>query len=777
MPWRMVALSGAFAGGVVATDHFQLPANVSALAGVAGTIGLLTAWLRIRRAGEPAKGDLLPQLSGGVVILLLAGTFAIGVADLGLRSAALDRALVPRFSGKVVLIEGTLASDLEPSGRATGFRLKVRSVERQRTAERVYVRLFGETTRVELGDAIRVEGKVRALDAKNSFDAHLKRKRVTAVLTGSADTAVLIGRTRNPILNLAEHLRSRLEEVAVKSMPKADAGLLLGLTIGDERLIPDGVIEEFRTTSLSHLTAVSGANVAMVLAAVILVLRAAGTSKRTQIASGIATVLFFAVITRWEPSVLRATLMSIVAGSAFWFGRRSDPMSGLLVTFLALTAADPFLLWSVGFQLSFLAAAGIICFSPVLLARLKKWPRLLREALCVSLSAQLGVAPLLAFHFGHLSLVSVPANVIAFPVVAPITVLGMGAGLLGSIFVPAAIPLAFVARFFVSLLRGVASAFADLPFAYVSLPEINVTKLIVVYVLIIAAMLWLSGMRRVGSRVVVFAAAFLIVALVVPPAASEPPSGLRLTFMDVGQGDAALIESPGGARVLIDGGPDESLLAAHLRRRGVRRIDLLVVSHFHFDHAAGLQGAFDAAEVRRSIHPGVETPLIRRMSYAEGATSASSGDSFRIGDLLLEILSPTPTLREEASVESGARSGEGSSLNDASLVIRIPWAGSCALFTGDIEEAGQQELLEREKRAIDCTIMKAPHHGSARLEESFVDAVDPEWVPISVGRNDFGHPSLTAVKMFSDEGARVLRTDKQGDIVITVDDAGGVYQE
>jgi competence protein ComEC len=777
MPWRMVALCGVFAGGVVTSDLVQSPLEISVLAGLAGAFALIAGWLRIRRAGEPAKGDLLHPLSKGVVILLLTGTFAVGFADLGLRSAALDRALVPRFSGRAVLIEGTLASDPEPSGKATGFRLKVRSVEERRAAERVYVRLFGKPPRFDLGDAIRIEGKVRALDAKDSFDAHLRRKRVTAVVTGSADSVKLIRESRNPILNLAEHLRRRLEEACVRSMPKADAGLLLGLTIGDERLIPDEVVEDFRVTSLSHLTAVSGANVAMVLAAVILILRAAGTSKRAQIASGIATVLFFAVITRWEPSVLRATLMSIVAGSAFWFGRRSDPMSGLLITFLALTAADPFLLWSVGFQLSFLATAGIICFSPVLLERLKRWPRLPREALCVSLSAQLGVAPMLAFHFGQLSLVSVPANVIAFPLVAPITVLGMASGLLGSISVPAAIPLAFLARFFVSLLRGVASAFADLPFAFVSVPEVNVTQLVVVYVLIVAAMLWLSGLRRVGRQVVVLAAAFLVVGLIVPPASSEPPTGLRLTFLDVGQGDAALIESPGGARVLIDGGPDEKLLASHLRRRGVRRIDLLVVSHFHFDHAAGLQGAFDASEIRRSVHPGVETPLIRRMSYAKVATSSSSGDSFQIGDLRLEILSPTPTLREEASLESAAGSGEGSGLNDSSLVIRIPWAFSCALFTGDIEERGQQELLERERRSIDCTIMKAPHHGSARLEESFVDAVDPEWVPISVGRNDFGHPTLTALKMFNVEGARVLRTDKEGDIVLTVDDAGSVSHE
>lgn len=774
MSWRTLALAVFFAAGVVTSDLASPSWLPALLAGVAGAAALTAAWVSIRRRGEPPSGELLGRVSNTAAALLMLGTFAVGFSDLGLRSAALDQALAPRFNGRAVRIEGTLASDPERSGRATGFRLKARSIEETRARERIYVRLFGRVPDLALGDSMVVEGKIRSLDPSNSFDQSLRRRKITGLLTASAGSVGRRSSTKNPILVLAGHLRTRLEQVAKKSMNDADAGLLLGLVIGDERLIPEKIVDDFRATSLSHLTAVSGANVAMVLAAVVLVMRAFKVSKRAQITCGIATVLFFAVITRWEPSVLRATMMSVVGLSAFWFGRRSDPMGGLLITFLALTAFDPFLLWSIGFQLSFAAAAGIILFSPIFLERFEAWPKLVREALSVGLGAQIAVTPLLAFHFGRLSLVSIPANLVAFPLVAPITVLGMAAGLVGSVFVAAAQPIAVLAGIFVAMLRAVASLFASLPFASVAVPQIRAVHLILLYVVVVAAMLWLAGHSRIGRRVVVLAAAFLMFAVLIPPASSEPPDGLRITFFDVGQGDAILVESPREARVLIDGGPDGRVLASHLRRRGIRRIDLLVVSHFHYDHAAGLEGAFDVAEVRQAIHPGVPDPLMNRMSYRERLRESSAGDRFTIGELHLQVLSPDPALLQEATLAAMEAGGEGSALNDASLVIRVSWGGTCALFTGDIEETGQLHLIDKQRQAIDCTIMKAPHHGSARLDKSFVDAVDPEFVPISVGRNDYGHPTLTAIRMFNEQRARVLRTDREGDLVLTVDESGKV---
>ncbi|MBW3588785.1 MAG: DNA internalization-related competence protein ComEC/Rec2 [Actinobacteria bacterium] len=773
MPWQTLALSLFFAAGVLAADRIRPSPVVAFAVGVLGACALTGVWMLHRKNPEPAPTQLLPRLGLAAVVGALAAAAAVGFADLGLRSAALDRSLAPRLDGRVVRIEGKAASDPTPMGRAMAFRLKASSIEGTEVHERILVMVYGKTDVIALGDSVAIEGKLRALDPKDSFDRSLTRRKITAVLSGGS--VERLASTRNPVLVAAEHLRDRLALVAEKSLSRRDAGLLLGLTIGDERLIPKEVIEDFRATSLSHLTAVSGANVAMVLGALIVILRAFGTSKRSQIILGIGTVIFFAVITRWEPSVLRATVMSVVGLSVFWFGRRTSPMSALVLTFLLLAAVDPFLLWSIGFQLSFAAAFGIILLTPIFLDRLKGWPRILREALSVGLGAQIAVTPLLAFHFGRLSLVSIPANLVAFPLVAPITVLGMAAGAVGSLFPPAAAPMVEVAGIFVAVLRNVASFFADLPFAYVSVPEIEALRLVMVYALIGAAMVWIAGRRRLGRRASLVVVSVLLLAYLVPPASSEPPPGLRITFLDVGQGDAAIVQSPTGATVLIDGGPDDRLLAAHLRNRGIRRIDVALVSHFHYDHVAGLEGAFRTAEVRLAVHPGVPDPLMGAMSFRDRLTPSIAGDRFVVGDLVIEILAPDIALREEAiSAAADERQSEGSTLNDASLVVRIPWAGSCILFTGDIEEAGQSHLVEKHRRSIDCTVMKAPHHGSARLEEEFVDAVDPEFVGVSVGRNTYGHPSPTAMRIFQAEGARVLRTDRDGDLILEVDGMGKV---
>ncbi len=268
----------------------------------------------------------------------------------------------------------------------------------------------------------------------------------------------------------------------------------------------------------------------------------------------------------------------------------------------------------------------------------------------------------------------------------------------------------------------------------------------------------------------------VVLAALIVPAAGSPPAGLRVTFFDVGQGDAALVESPAGARVLIDGGPDRELVADLLRRRGATRIDLVVASHLHADHVIGLEAVVARAEVGLAVHPGVVTPLLEPLIRYEPFTSVRSGEKVTIGDLTVEFLGPSSesvTAATDAArlSESGP---EGSELNDASAVVRVLWGGECVLFAGDLEEGGQQELLDLHRHRVECTVLKAPHHGSGRLLEEFIDAVDPEWVVVSVGRNDYGHPSDKALAIFERAGAEVLRTDRLDDITVEIDAAGGV---
>jgi competence protein ComEC len=253
-----------------------------------------------------------------------------------------------------------------------------------------------------------------------------------------------------------------------------------------------------------------------------------------------------------------------------------------------------------------------------------------------------------------------------------------------------------------------------------------------------------------------------------------PPPGLRLTVFDVGQGEAALVESPDGFRMLVDGGPDPDAVAVRLARRGIRRLDLVVSTHDHADHAGGLPAVLRRLAVRATIAPLPGPRAGRGLPPGPGPQQALAGDRIVAGQVVVDVVGPPASLLEAAGAPAPGAGGEGSPVNNASLVLRVAWGRGCVLFTGDIEEEAQQALLDRPGAAVDCPILKAPHHGSARLLPAFVEAVDPEWVTVSSGRNTFGHPSATALALFGRAGASVLRTDRLGDIVLEMDRDGSV---
>jgi competence protein ComEC len=313
----------------------------------------------------------------------------------------------------------------------------------------------------------------------------------------------------------------------------------------------------------------------------------------------------------------------------------------------------------------------------------------------------------------------------------------------------------------------VAHAFASVPNAAV-LVELGVAQILIAYLLVVGIALWLARARRLARWAVVLALCIWILGLI-PPGTSAP-EGLRATFFDVGQGDAALVESPAGARVLIDGGPDPQFLAEALRRRGIRRLDLVALSHFHLDHVNGVPAVLESLDARMLVDPGVPDPLVNRLFRSRPPDASQEGDRFVIGDLVIDVLGPSRELRDLAALPSpdSGSGDEDSSLNNASLVLRVSWDGSCILFTGDLEETAQQALVDDHSPSIRCTILKAPHHGSPRIDQDFVEAVDAEFVVISVGRNDYGHPSRTALSLFEQEGGEILRTDRKGDVVLVI---------
>lgn len=756
---RTFVLALSYCIGILLADAVQPPFHVPLLTGVFAVVSLLLAWLIHR--GRADSSRLLPRLSWTVLVLFLLGAGGMGFANAGMRSAARQASLLLHFDGKAVSIEGSAASE-QLGGNGVAHVLKLRRLDGRSQTGRVLV--SSAEAALTLGDRVHGEVRLEAMDRSDSFESALYRRGVIMKAKGQLTRT---GSSHNPVLRAANAFRARMRRGVVDSLGSPDAGLLLGLTIGDESRIPARVIEEFRAAGLSHLTAVSGANVAIVLGAVVVICRALRLRYRWQIAFGLATLGFFVLVTRWEPSVLRASVMAAIALCSFFFGRRSQALNALALALVALSIADPFILWSIAFQLSFAASMGIIVLGPMLRVKLARLPSVAADALSVAIAAQAAVAPLVAVHFGTFSPWAVPANMLAFGPVAPATLLGFIGGAAANVSPVIARPFVVSAGPLVWLIRKVAEAFSNLPGATLLVPHDPLT-IGLICLLVLAVVLALDRRRQLARWPILAAAASLIFSNLAAVAKSDLPAGARITFLDVGQGDAALIESAGGARVLVDGGPDPHLLKTLLRREGVRRLDVVIASHGHFDHVNGLKGVLDGFDVRQALDPGVPVPLVEKVGTF---SRAQDGESYVVGDLEIQILGPSSQLREQS--ELSLSEPEGAEINDASIVARISWKNQCALFPGDLEEEGQRVLAERHPSAIQCSVLKAPHHGSGRLLESFVRSVKPKWVVVSVGRNDYGHPSRKALRIFRDSGARVLRTDRSGNVEVEFEEGGG----
>lgn len=771
-------MGGSFLGGLLVAGSVRPGSRLAFAIGLLGVLCLAAAWRLQARRPEPESGQLIPRLGGVGILLVVIGSSSLGFSDLGTRSAILAKSSLPKLEGKVVNLRGRLATDIQPLGRSWSFVIRSVTGDAGRFTGRVAVGAPVRPRGIGPGDLVEMQVKISRLDPNDPFDRMQARKGIVAGAL-LLEPATLIETTRNPLVNASNLFRDRMLSAAGAALSRNQAGLLAGLVIGDERGISSRVRNDFRASGLSHLTAVSGANLAMVLAALAGILSALRAPRRLSIVLGLMAIVLFTAIARWEPSVLRAAVMASVALAAFLFGRLSSPGHALGLALVGLLAFDPMMLWSAGFQLSFAATAGILWLRPPLIARMGPAPRWVSEPLAIAIAAQVAVFPLIALNFGRISLAAVPANLAAFGLVAPVTVLGLAGGLAAIVSADLAWPFMKLSGLLVDALAGLARIFGRSQLSQVAVPGFRFAQMVTAYLLIGGVWLLLVGRRRWARWPAVAATVLMIGASLVPVARGFLPENLRITFFDVGQGDAALIESARGARVLIDAGRDPELIAATLKRRGIDRLDVVVASHMQADHVAGLEAVLERINVGMALNPGIRAPANDGLAGTSSRTArmrpVTGGERITVGDTTLEFLGPSAEARSLANVKGQSRAGnEGPELNNASVVLRVVWGSGCALFTGDLEEGGQQEIIDRAPRSLDCTLLKAPHHGSASLLPEFVRAVDPEWVTVSVGPNSYGLPTGKAISIFRLAGARVLRTDRTGDIVMEMDRRGGV---
>lgn len=614
------------------------------------------------------------------------------------------------------------------------------------------LRMEGEAGPPQWGDRLKVEGHLSIFSRSGDRVVGSLRAQRVRRLEG----------TRNPMLRSAVFLRRRWVDILEGTLPRREAALLSGILLGDYRKLDLPDLLALRGSGLVHLCAASGLHVGILAAGFYWLGGKLTLSRRMMVIGQIPILAVYVLMAGLSVPVQRATVVLLMAGAAFLLGRDFDFLPAAGVAVLLLFIRQRGLVNTTSFQLSLAAALGVVLLRRPLGERLGAGGSRCLDVLATSIAAQAAVGPFLLHHFGELSLLAPLSNLMvlpALPLLMGISMLSLGLAALGlpgaSLLVKALSPLA-------RWILGVAGTFSSARWSLVRVYPFSLAWTVIYFPLLLLALMGGGRIRRrAGLILVTLLGVLLACGLHLNLPARRGMREATLTFLDVGQGDACLIQAPGGVNLLVDGGRDPLVLERKLRARDVRRLDAVIVSHPEDDHAGGLEGALSACSVGLVLHPpfrGREGHRFFSLAAEMGipVRSMGQGDRFQLGEVVLEALGPDPDWGEEVPA------------NDRSLVLRMEVRGRSVLFSGDIEEEGMNRILRGGVAA--CDLLKVPHHGGyAAVWEEFLSVLRPRLAVISVGEgNPYGHPSPLVTRSLRARGCAVYRTDLAGDIVIHV---------
>ncbi len=782
------AILGGVAAGILAADAASLP--VLPLAG--GGIGLVAVGV---------AGRWRSALLVGVGL----AAFGIGAWRGEAAEPVLETSVAMLVGGGEVEILGTVVDDPRPREDRMQLVLGNLAVARDGAVHRLGDRLLVWLPRgvdAGAGDQLLVRSRVELAEDFDGFAyrEYLARQGVGAI--ARARSAEVVTEASGPAALLAG-LRGTLLGGLNDLVPEPEAALGAGILLGVRSAIAPEINDAFATAGLTHVVAISGWNIAIVaalVAATVQPLARRPGGRWTTAAVAAATVGGYVLLTGASPSVVRAALMAAAMLVARLGGSRAHAASALALAALVMLLAAPPVLWDVGFQLSLLATAGLVWFGAPIERRLHRWPGWIREPVALTLAAQLTTLPVILVNFERLSLVAPIANVLVVPFV-PVAMLFSAIASIAGV-VDAIFPLPVVGTVLTWFAGGAAwlvlrvivvlgTTVASVPHAAV---DVTVPPpLAVAWLPMLALANWaireadappatpapddspsrLGAILRRTARPLPIGASLVAVLLAIT-IASRPDGLLHLTVLDIGQGDAILIEAPDGTTTLVDGGPDPELT---LRRLGAnlpffaRRIDLLVLSHPHQDHVAGLVDVLDRHRIGALLHAGIpfENPANDRL-LTDAAHAAIPTVLARAGQRLDLGAGTIATVLYPTQADADAPLPEGD-INNGSVVLLVEMGGFDALLTGDAEAPVETALVSRGVLGS-VDVLKVGHHGSnSSTTPGLVEAIRPSVAVISSGEgNEYGHPAPeTLATLAAHSRITVFRTDLDGDVEVVSD--------
>jgi len=736
------------------------------------------------------RSSVLTSIGLHLVLILL------GLLSVATRRDQIENDILnPKYYGERVLVEGRVES--EPVRRGSRSEMIVRTaligndsadvrVERRVLIHIVRTAHWEDSDSLEIGDIVRISGHLESLPgARNPGDFDYGRYLVLNGIQGFVsvrDTNSVHRTSRSKSFTLSDFIgraQNSIYRIFDRYHGPGEASFLKGVVFGYRGDLSAEVKQAFMDTGTIHILAVSGSNVVVVALIFYSLVGFLRISPRAATACTLIGLLWYMVITGLSPSVIRATIMasSILIGTVI--GRKGDIYNSLSFAALLMLAWDPTYLLDVGFQLSFAAVISIVYFYPKLELLTKLLPdRLTRftivestlKLFAVSVAAQLGTLPFSAYYFGRVSLISVLANLLVVPLSGLNTLLGITT--VGCSFISgwAASCYAALNDLLVSFLLRFVMWSSTVPHAYVETLGAGALFTVVYYVAIAA--LFNAQKPRVLVRAVLCCLIAMNVLIYGDVLQYGAPS-LTVTAIDVGQGDALLVEFPNKRRVLLDAGPKsltgdagQRVIAPYLKRRGIETLDAVILSHAHDDHIGGCRFLLEAFDVRRLIV--ADTTAVTKL-YGELL------EAVRQRRVPIQIARAGERLQFDPQtrifvLHPGSRLSEGD-LNNRSLVLKVSYGATSLLLPGDASQDVEDRLVHTRSQILASDVLKVAHHGSpTSSSESFLESVRPSLAVISVGRlNKFNHPSPVVLSRYRHLGIATTRTDLDGAVVLNSD--------
>jgi competence protein ComEC len=718
--------------------------------------------------------------------LLFLIIFLIGILNYNLNSNPIGANHIANFieDKKLTIICTVLDKEYYLNQEKISLKVKVSHIEREdyniKTQGLILVNTYLEDCPYEYGDVLKIKGKLeKPIRQKNfgefDYELYLAREKIFTYINiwQEKDIQKIGEDDSNFLVSFSLSARDKIKEITKQTLPPPYNYLLVGMLLGEKSFIPPHLKEVFAEAGIMHILAVSGLHVGIIAMALLVFLSILRLPKKLKLLTLILILLIYASITGFRPSVLRATIMFILLIGGKLINRNRNLNISLFFAAFLILLLNPLILYDAGFLLSFIVTFFIINLSPILQELFSKIVVWIKKPLAVSTAAWIGIFPLSAYFFSKVSIISIVSNIFIIPLTGIAVILGFVTFFIGLASISLAGIVANINYLVLNLITLIAKSFSSLPFAfiYVAQPSIMVIILYYLTVFFIIEMFY----KKILSQKIKKKAALIIIPvilLIIIIQVFYPADNLKVNFINVGAGDCILIEAPNKINILIDGGGTpqgdfdvgSKIVIPYLRRKGINKINLLVLTHPHLDHLEGLLPVIKEFKVDMVLDSGL---ICDSSEYKEFISliqkkgipyhQAKAGDNF-IFNNNLEIFLLNP-LYDSAFYDQ-------SDFNNASIVVKLFYKNADFLFTGDIEEAAEKKLLIWQN-ILQSDILKVGHHGSATSTNlEFLDKVDPSIAVITVGKNHFGHPSQKIIERLEDKNIQIYRTDEDGTIII-----------